>query len=92
VTVDRDALSQENAPARKPRAQGESKRKRKGDTSLLEGKRLVNFVIAEEYLGITDRQRQNLIKKGTLKVKGKGSNRKITTDSLRDYLPPENPK
>jgi hypothetical protein len=51
----------------------------------------VNFQTAEAYLGISDRQHQNLIKDGTLEVRGEGTNRKITTESLRKYLPLENP-
>jgi hypothetical protein len=74
-------------------SQPDPKQKRKGDVTLLAGKQLVNFKVAEEYLGISDRQRQNLIKKGgPLEVKGQGSNRKITTESLLKYLPPENPQ
>ena len=64
---------------------------RKGDGTLLDQKRLVSFGTAEQYLGITDRQRQKLIKSGRLKVEGQGQNRKITTESLRSYLPPEIP-
>jgi len=67
-------------------------RSRKGDLALLAGKTFVNFKTAEAYLGISERQRQSLIEKGTLVVKGKGHNRKITTDSLLEYLPAENPK
>ena len=66
-------------------------KERKGDASLLAGKRAVNFKIAEQYLGLTERQRQNLVKGEVLVVEGKGHNKKITTDSLRAYLPPENP-
>jgi hypothetical protein len=66
-------------------------KERKGDASLLAGKRTVNFKIAELYLGLTERQRQNLVKGKVLVVEGKGQNKKITTDSLRAYLPPENP-
>lgn len=65
---------------------------RKGDPSLLDRKDRVTFRTAEEYLGVTERQRQNLIKRGSLTVEGQGHNRKITTESLRKYLPPENPK
>ena len=64
----------------------------KGDPSLLDRKDRVTFRTAEEYLGVTERQRQNLIKRGSLTVEGQGHNRKITTESLRKYLPPENPK
>jgi hypothetical protein len=65
---------------------------RKGDPSLLGRKERVAFRTAEQYLGVTERQRQNLIKRGSLTVEGQGHNRKITTESLRKYLPPENPK
>jgi hypothetical protein len=65
---------------------------RKGDPKLLVGKDRVTFRTAEQYLGITERQRQNLIKSRSLVVEGQGHNRKITTASLRSYLPPENPK
>jgi hypothetical protein len=66
-------------------------KERKGDASLLAGKRAVNFRTAEQYLGLTERQRQNLVRDQILVVEGKGQNKKITTDSLRAYLPPENP-
>jgi hypothetical protein len=66
-------------------------KERKGDASLLAGKHAVNFKIAEQYLGLTERQRQNLVKDQILIVEGKGQNKKITTDSLRAYLPSENP-
>jgi len=65
---------------------------RKGDPALLAGKDLVTFKTAEEYLGISERQRQSLMEKGSLVVKGKGLNRRITTESLLEYLPTENPK
>ncbi len=63
---------------------------RKGDITLLASKRAVNFKIAEQYLGISERQRQKLMKQGILAVEGKGHNRKITVESLKAYLPPEN--
>ena len=64
---------------------------RKGDAMLLADKRLVSFGTAEQYLGITDRQRQKLMNSGELKVEGKGMNWKITTESLKAYLPPDIP-
>jgi hypothetical protein len=64
---------------------------RKGELKLLQGKDRVTFRVAEQYLGITERQRQNLVKSGALTVEGRGHNRKVTTKSLREYLPPENP-
>jgi hypothetical protein len=66
--------------------------KRKGDSSLLKGKIAVSFKTAEEYLGIGERQRQNLVKRQVLDVMGQGHNRKITTGSLRKYFGAENPK
>jgi hypothetical protein len=66
-------------------------KERKGDASLLAGKRAVNFRTAEQYVGLTERQRQNLVKAKVLVVQGGGQNKKITTDSLRAYLRPENP-
>ena len=71
---------------------GSSVLSRKGDQALLAGKELVTFKTAEAYLGISERQRQILMEKETLVVKGKGHNRKITTESLLEYLPAENPK
>jgi hypothetical protein len=64
---------------------------RKGDATLLHGKRLVTFATAEEYLGISERQRQKLMNSGALKVEGQGQNRRITSESLKAYLPPEIP-
>jgi hypothetical protein len=64
---------------------------RKGDATLLHGKRLVTFATAEEYLGISERQRQKLMNSGGLKVEGQGQNRRITSESLKAYLPPEIP-
>jgi hypothetical protein len=64
---------------------------RKGDGTLLAEKNAVSFKTAEQYLGIRERQRQHLIKRGALKVEGQGHNRKITVASLTAYLPPENP-
>lgn len=67
-------------------------KERKGDASLLADKQAVSFRTAEQYLGISERQRQNLVKDQILTLVGKGQNRRITTYSLRDYLPPENPQ
>jgi hypothetical protein len=64
---------------------------RKGDASLLGDKTAVSIRTAEQYLGIGERQRQNLVSSGALKTEGQGHNQKLTTDSLRAYLPPENP-
>ncbi len=65
---------------------------KKGDLRLLEGKDVVSFKTAQDYLGIGERQRQQLIKDRVLEIKGGGLNRKITTESLRRYNPPENPR
>jgi hypothetical protein len=64
---------------------------KKGDATLLLDKHSVHFKTAEAYLGINERQRQILIKRGSLEVEGRGQNRKITTESLKKYNPPENP-
>ena len=68
-----------------------TRRVRKGDLRPLEGKRVVSFSTAQDYLGISERQRQKLVEKGVLNVEGGGHNKKITTESLMRYLPPENP-
>jgi hypothetical protein len=67
-------------------------KERKGDATLLADNLAVTFRTAEQYLGITERQRQNLVNDKSLKVVGKGHNRKITTESLRNCLLPEIPK
>jgi hypothetical protein len=64
----------------------------KGDTSLLGENRLVNRKTAGRYLDVGERQLRNLIKSGTLTVEGKGPNQKITSASLRKYVPPDAPK
>ena len=64
---------------------------RKGDATLLGQKQFVSFKTAEQYLGISERQRQKLMNSGALKYEGQGLNRKITTESLKAYLPPEIP-
>jgi hypothetical protein len=70
----------------------EEVRTQKGNPALLGDKKAVTFRTAEQYLGIEERQRQRLVVKGNLKVVGRGSTRLITTESLRQYLPPaENP-
>jgi hypothetical protein len=75
--------------------QGDTKQRvgkaRKGDATLLGQKQFVSFKTAEQYLGISERQRQKLMNSGALKYEGQGLNRKITTESLKAYLPPEIP-
>jgi hypothetical protein len=88
---DTAALGVKSGTARQEGTKPRPGKERKGDASLLAGKRAVNFRTAEQYLGLTERQRQNLVKDLVLVVEGKGQNKKITTDSLRAYLPPENP-
>ncbi len=68
------------------------KNDQKGNPSLIDGKDSVAFRTAEQYLGISERQRQNLVARGVLVVEGQGHNRQITTESLRKYLPSKNPK
>ena len=94
--VDRVADGQRSA-ADNPAALGANSdrrgKTRKGDATLLHGKRSVSFATAEAYLGIGERQRQKLMKGGTLKYEGQGHNRKILVESLKEYLPlPEMPK
>jgi hypothetical protein len=84
VGVKSDATKQEDAKQRPDNA-------RKGDPTLLGEKLLVSFATAEQYLGLTERQRQKLIKSGALEVEGQGLNRKITTKSLRAYVGAEIP-
>ena len=92
-----DPLAQEPADlrgsdvSRQADAKQRPDKARKGDGTLLSEKRLVSFGRAEEYLGVSDRQRQKLIRGGALKVEGQGHNRKITVESLKIYLPPEIP-
>jgi hypothetical protein len=64
---------------------------RKGDVTLLGQKQFVSFKTAEQYLGISERQRQKLMNSGALRFEGEGHNRKITTESLKACLPPEIP-
>jgi hypothetical protein len=87
VVTHRDPRDSTNLEAGK-RDHGEG-RTRKGDPTLLGHNEVVSFRTAERYLGISPRQRQKLVAKGTLAVLGLGANRKITADSLRRYLPPE---
>ena len=65
---------------------------RKGDPLLIDRADVVDFQIAEQYLGITKRQRQNLVRRGILITVGRGRNRQITTESLKLYLPPRKPE
>jgi hypothetical protein len=66
---------------------------RKGDVSLLQKAdrslyQSVDFPTAEEYLGLSERRRQQLVREGTLKALGKGQNRRITVESLLQFFPP----
>ena len=58
---------------------------RKRDGSLMDS---ASFPDAERYLGITARQRQKLMRTGSLITVGGGNNRRITVQSLRNYLQP----
>jgi hypothetical protein len=95
---DRGALAQEPSDSRAnsdvPKQEGSKQRTgkaRKGDATLLGEKRLVSFGTAEQYLGISERQRQKLINSGALNTEGRGHNRKVTVESLKCCLPLENP-
>jgi len=63
---------------------GDTSTLRKQDGSLMDS---VNFSQAQRYLGITARQRQKLMRKGSLRVLGDGRNRRIAVQSLLKYLP-----
>ena len=92
--VDRREKTISLGSGEKPPELGDRPRKvsRKGDPALLGAREMVNFQVAEEYLGVSERQRQKLVKQRRLDVRGHGQNRMITTESLRRYLPPvENP-
>ncbi len=92
VQATRTAKRKDRRKTRKRAVTNKTRREHKGDPRLLNEHRRVAFRTAEQYLGISERQRQNLIKRGSLIVEGQGQNRQITTDSLRKYLPPKNPK
>jgi hypothetical protein len=64
---------------------------RKGDSTLLRGKQLITFKTAEQYLGIGERRRQEMVKEQLLTVVGEGQNRRITVESVLKCLPLENP-
>jgi hypothetical protein len=50
----------------------------------------VNLKTAERYAGIGRRQRQKLMKDGTLRTVGSRSNRRVSVESLTTYCPPKN--
>ena len=77
---------------RTPQKKAPRRKERKGDSTLLRGKDAVTFRTAEQYLGISERQRQNLVRSGALVVVGGGHNSKITVESLKKYLLPKNQK
>jgi hypothetical protein len=85
------ALGAASATTKQDDARPRLGKERKGDASLLVGY-AVTFRTAEQYLGITERHRQNLVSDQILTVVGKGHNRKITTESLKNCLHPEIPK
>jgi hypothetical protein len=60
----------------------------KGDFALLEGKQYVNLAIAERYLGIGRRAVEKAAAKGSLTAIGRAQGRRITVNSLLEYLPP----
>jgi hypothetical protein len=84
LRVNSDPPEQEDTKPRSAKA-------RKGDATLLGQKQFVSFKTAEQYLGISERQRQKLMNSGALRFEGQGHNRKITTESLKACLPPEIP-
>jgi hypothetical protein len=88
---DTDNTGINSRPSSKQDVEKRPSKERKGDLGLLVEKRLVNFQTAEQYLGISERQRQNLMNSGALRTEGAGHNRKITVESLLACLPQENP-
>ncbi|MGA8597252.1 MAG: hypothetical protein WB676_21255 [Bryobacteraceae bacterium] len=81
-----------NRPGTRRRDPVASDRSQKANPVLLDGKTEVSFQTAQDYLGIGERHRQNLVKQKSLKVIGRGQNRKITVESLIDYLPLRKPE
>ncbi len=76
-----------------PQTEGTTKQSsRVGDPFLLNGKRLVAMQTAQIYLGVGKRRVQQLVKDGTLDTEGRGIHKKIVTDSLKKYVPPETAK
>ena len=86
------ALGIEAEPTKREVTKQRPDKEQQGDATLLGEKLLVSFKTAEQYLGISERHRQNLVSDQILTVVGKGHNRKITTESLKNCLHPEIPK
>ena len=84
------SMPSQRQPAKVVTRTGNNNRERKGDPSLLSNKEAVSLRTAELYLGISERQRQKLTASGALDARGRGSDKQITTESLRRYLPPRN--
>ena len=61
---------------------------KKGDGDLLRGNELVAYDTAKEYLGVSRRQVEKLVKREALRTSGLGQNKKITAASLCEYYPP----
>jgi hypothetical protein len=86
------AVDSDNASKSAPESDlVQQRQSQKGDATLLEGKETVSFKIAQAYLGIGERQRQQRVKDKILDVKGGGRNKQITTESLKKYHPPKSP-
>jgi hypothetical protein len=62
---------------------------KKANATLLKGKEYVPVHTACSYLGVGRRAVEYAMKKGSLTSQGRSQNRKISTDSLLKYLPPE---
>ena len=62
---------------------------KKGDATLLHGKEWVTFKTAMRYVGTTTRRAIEMAaKRGDLTTGGRGTNRRISVESLLHYLPP----
>ena len=62
---------------------------KKGNADPLSGKQWITFQTARTYLGCGRRAIEIAAKKGSLITQGRGTKRRILTESLLTYLPPE---
>ncbi|PWU03907.1 MAG: hypothetical protein C5B51_17960 [Terriglobia bacterium] len=73
-----------------PVEDGRPHQKRRGDLSLLEGKKAVRLRTAALYAGVTERRIQQAIKDEKLAATGRKGQRLVAVDSLKLYQPPRN--
>jgi hypothetical protein len=90
LAILKEAISAIDAPAPQPNAPGDPAKK--GDATLL-GEDWVTVARACQYLGIKRRAVETALNKdGKLVGKGSGPNRRVSKESLLNYLPPKNTK